>query len=83
MKYKSKETGQVTPLADIKQGFNELVGNSNYFNEYVDRFDDFLKDYYEEVEDEQNTKGIMAPINKLKITFTFTKSITEIFVTTI
>ena len=51
MKYKCKETGQVVTLDNIKQIFSELVGNSNYFNEYVDRFEDFLNDYYVEVEE--------------------------------
>ncbi|MFW6282497.1 MAG: hypothetical protein ACOC1P_00385 [Minisyncoccales bacterium] len=45
-KYKNKETGNFENLADIRREWEELLGNSNEFEEYRDNFDSFLDDYY-------------------------------------
>ena len=52
MNYENKETGQIVQLAEIEKEFKELMANTNEFNEYLDRFDDFLSDYYVEVKNE-------------------------------
>lgn len=51
MNYKNKETGEIVTLDVITQEFSQLINNSNYFNEYIDKFDDFLFDYYEQLKE--------------------------------
>ena len=46
MIYKDKETGKIKELNKIKEEYNELLGNTNEFNEYKENFEQFLEDYY-------------------------------------
>jgi hypothetical protein len=47
MEYKNKETGEIESISQIKNSYDELLGNSGEFKEYVDDFDKFLEDYYQ------------------------------------
>ena len=44
--YKSKETGKVEEIKEIKKNYRELLGTTNEFEEYRNNFSKFLKDYY-------------------------------------
>jgi hypothetical protein len=44
--YKNKETGKVEELSLIKNDYEELLSNTNEFEEYRDNFDKYLNDFY-------------------------------------
>jgi hypothetical protein len=52
MKYKNKETQELERIENIKREYNELLGNTNEFEEYRDNFNKFLLDYYDLIEEE-------------------------------
>ena len=52
MIYKDKETGEIVTMSEIKKSYDELLGNSEEFEEYRDNFENFLNDYYLEIEED-------------------------------
>jgi hypothetical protein len=48
-KYKDCETGDIIKDSDIYSIFEELISNSSEFDQYIDKYKKFRKDYYEPV----------------------------------
>jgi len=48
--YRNKETGEIENIKSIKKKFEELLGNTNEFEEYRNNFSKFLENYYIKVE---------------------------------
>jgi hypothetical protein len=45
MEYKNKETGEIESISQIKNSYDELLGNSGEFKEYVIKSLDKVNDY--------------------------------------
>jgi len=45
-KYINKETGVIEDIEDIKYQYNELINNCIEFDEYIDNFEKYLRDFY-------------------------------------